>query len=284
MQKIKYNIYLPIFLLPYLFLHNCSSSDSKNDLLNQSDELRIQSNKVKISIEQQKNKVLELEQLVGDLNSRIEYQENMLNTLAEELKEQIEVVNGYNSSTSEVTTTLVKMKNKFEVLEDRAFYTDSVYFEIINDLVAIDSKIENLSFRNNDKISKNKITDKEYLNRYNIAFDLFINKNDLDNSLNDFLELINLDRDHPLADNCQYWIGEVYYKQKLFEQSIFEFEKVSNFSDSNKLDDAQYKIILCYMNLGNEESFLNEVDKLKNNFPNSEYINRANNLINKIKK
>ena len=31
------------------------------------------------------------------------------------------------------------MKNKFEVLEDRAFYTDSVYFEIIQDLVKIDS-------------------------------------------------------------------------------------------------------------------------------------------------
>ena len=48
------------------------------------------------------------------------------------------------------------MKNKFEVLEDRAFYTDSVYFEIINDLVKIDSKIEKLSveYKNegNDKI------------------------------------------------------------------------------------------------------------------------------------
>ena len=37
------------------------------------------------------------------------------------------------------------MKNKFEVLEDRAFYTDSVYFEIVNDLVQIDSKIQILS-------------------------------------------------------------------------------------------------------------------------------------------
>ena len=71
------------------------------------------------------------------------------------------------------------------------------------------------------------------------------NQNDFENSLNEFLELINLNRTHVLSDNCQYWIGEVYYKQKLFEQSIFEFEKVFSFKDSNKLDDAQYKIILC---------------------------------------
>ena len=37
------------------------------------------------------------------------------------------------------------LKNKFEVLEDRAFYTDSVYFEIVNDLVEIDLKLQNLS-------------------------------------------------------------------------------------------------------------------------------------------
>ena len=73
------------------------------------------------------------------------------------------------------------------------------------------------------------LSDQEYLNRYNSAFDLFINQNDFENSLNEFLELINLNRKHALSDNCQYWIGEVYYKQKLFEQSIFEFEKVFSF-------------------------------------------------------
>ena len=65
-----------------------------------------------------------------------------------EFKDQLEIINRYESSSSEITKTLIKMKNKFEVLEDRAFYTDSVYFEIINDLVKIDSKIEKLSPRN----------------------------------------------------------------------------------------------------------------------------------------
>ena len=96
------------------------------------------------------------------------------------------------------------------------------------------------------------------------------------------MKLISLNRDNALADNCQYWIGEVYYKQGLFEQSIFEFEKVFSFTDSNKLDDAQYKIILCHMNLGDKDAFLSQINRLKNSFPNSEYIGRANNLINKF--
>ena len=281
MQKTKYSIYLPVILVSYLFLSNCANRDSNNNS-NYSDNLKIENNKVKVSIEKQKEKVSELERLVGDLNSKVEYQESMLNTLSEELNDQVEMVSRYNSSNSEVTSTLIKMKNKFEVLEDRAFYTDSVYFEIVNDLVKIDSKIQNLSRGDEVKISDNEISDQEYLNRYNKAFDLFINHNDLDNSLNEFLKLISLNRDNALADNCQYWIGEVYYKQGLFEQSIFEFEKVFNFTDSNKLDDAQYKIILCHMNLGDKDAFLSQIDRLKNSFPNSEYIGRANNLINKF--
>ena len=71
---------------------------------------------MKVNVEQQKNKIAELEELVGQLNSRIEYQENMLNTFSEEFKDQLEVINRYDSSNSEVTTTLIKMKNKFEVL------------------------------------------------------------------------------------------------------------------------------------------------------------------------
>ena len=223
MQKTKYSIYLPVILVSYLFLSNCASRDSNNSS-NYSDDFKIENNKVKVSIEKQKEKISELERLIGDLNSKVEYQENMLSTLSEELNDQVEMVNRYNSSNSEVTSTLIKMKNKFEVLEDRAFYTDSVYFEIVNDLVKIDSKIQNLSRGDEVKISDDEISDQEYLSRYNKAFDLFINHNDLDNSLNEFLKLISLNRDNALADNCLYWIGEVYYKQGLFEQSIFEFE------------------------------------------------------------
>ena len=286
MQKIKYNIYSLIILIFNLFLYSCSTNALGKNYSSESDEFRIQNNKVKVSIEQQKDKITELEELVGQLNSRIEYQENMLNTLSEEFTDQLEVINRYDSSNSEITTTLIKMKNKFEVLEDRAFYTDSVYFEIINDLVNIDSKIEKLSDNYNisDENTKIKISDQEYLNRYNEAFNSFINNGVMENSLNEFKTLINLDNNHTLADNCQYWIGEVYYTQKLFEQSIFEFKKVFSFSDSNKLDDAQYKIILCYMNLNDHTSFLDEVGQLKNNFPNSEYVNKANKLLNKFKK
>ena len=71
MQKIKYNIYLFIILIFNLFIYSCSANALGKDSPSESDESRIQNNKVKVSIEQQKNKIIELEELVGQLNSRI---------------------------------------------------------------------------------------------------------------------------------------------------------------------------------------------------------------------
>ena len=264
-----------------LFLYSCSGTAPKTASSSKANQSQIDSNKVKVGIEQQKNKILELEQLVKELNNRIEYQENMLSTLSEEFSDQMEIVNKYDSSSSKITQTLIKMKNKFEVLEDRAFYTDSVYFEIVNDLVKIDSKIQILS-KNQSSINPDTsvaISDDEYSRRYSEALNSFFNNGLAQNSLSEFEKLISLRSDHSLSDNCQYWVGEVYYKQKLFKESINEFSKVFKFQDSNKLDDAQYKIILCYVNLGDYDLAKQNLDKLRMNFPNSEYINKANKLI-----
>ena len=277
----KHIIYSILMMVLVLFLYSCSGTAPKTASSSKANQAQIDNNKVKVGIEQQKNKILELEQLVKELNNRIEYQENMLSTLSEEFSDQMEIVNKYDSSSSKITQTLIKMKNKFEVLEDRAFYTDSVYFEIVNDLVKIDSKIQILS-KNQSSINSDTsvaISDDEYSRRYSEALNSFFNNGLAQNSLSEFEKLISLRSDHSLSDNCQYWIGEVYYKQKLFKESINEFSKVFKFQDSNKLDDAQYKIILCYVNLGDYDLAKQNLDKLRINFPNSEYINKANKLI-----
>ena len=286
-MQIKQKIYFIFILIVNLFLYNCSGSSSEAVIPYDSSQSQIENNKVKVSIDKQKNKIVELEELIKELNSRIEYQENMLSALSDEFKDQLDIVNRYDSSSSEITQTLIKMKNKFEVLEDRAFYTDSVYFEIVNDLVEIDSKIENLSidYQVVDSSSvKFLISDQEYSKRYYEALNSFIHNGEIESSLGQFKNLININKKHSLSDNCQYWIGEIYYKQKAFDKSILEFNKVSTFVDSNKFDDAQFKIILCYINLNNYDLANLGLNELKNKFPDSEYVNKAENLINKLTK
>ncbi len=91
----------------------------------------------------------------------------------------------------------------------------------------------------------------------------------------EFQALIATDSNNKLADNCQYWVGECYYGMLAYNQAIIEFEKVFTFHDSDKNDDAQLKLGLCYTRTGNVEKAKAEFQKLLDSYPDSEFRARA---------
>ena len=183
----------------------------------------------------------------------------------------------------EFTNSMLKIQNKIKILEDRASYTDSTNFEILNMLVMFENKITALtnSYREISEVKNNGsggmaeiITDSEYREQYIEGLSAYQN-GDYQLSLKYFNYLINVDSNHDLADNCQYWIGEVYYGLKDYKRSIKEFEQVFTFSGTNKDDDSQYKLGLCYINIGNKSRAREEFQKLLDNYSNSEYYKKA---------
>ena len=135
-----------------------------------------------------------------------------------------------DKSYEEVAFNIIKPFVGSEISQDELYkiiensYKDFTHQEVAP-LVKIDSKIQTLSVQYNDSSSKKnkEITDNEYSQRYSKALNSFFNDNQSQNSLDEFQDLISINKNHSLSDNCQYWIGEVYYKQKLFQKSISEF-------------------------------------------------------------
>ena len=68
----KHIIYSILMMVLVLFLYSCSGTAPKTASSSKANQAQIHNNKVKVGIEQQKNKILELEQLVKELNNRIE--------------------------------------------------------------------------------------------------------------------------------------------------------------------------------------------------------------------
>jgi len=62
---------------------------------------------------------------------------------------------------------------------------------------------------------------------------------------------------------------------RAYNQAIIEFEKIFTFNDSDKNDDAQLKLGLCYTRIGNVEKAKVEFQKLVDTYPDSEFISRA---------
>jgi len=250
-------------------------------------------------IEEQENKISYIERelekyqvIIDDQSSILEiYEDNNQNLIDFRRTLEMEVQTALQelregSFEKEMKNAMIKVQNKIHILEDRTFYTDSLYFEIVNEMVLIENEITSLiaSFQEMSEISGKKktrvvpkITNEEYQAKYIESLSNYQN-GEWNTSLDGFKFLIQSDSNHDLADNSQYWIGEVYYSLKDFRRSIKEFEKVFTFAGTNKADDAQFKLGLCYINIGELDKAKIEFENLLELYPNSEYFSRSQEL------
>jgi len=96
-----------------------------------------------------------------------------------------------------------------------------------------------------------------------------------DSAIRKFRELIGNNDNHPLADNCQYWIGEGYFAMGRYYDAVAEFQKVYAFEQSNKTNDAQLMIGLAFMKSGEKEMARAELNMLTSFNPQSESARKA---------
>ena len=293
------------FLLVILIFSNCAGSkassgvDPFKESIRQVSEDPSQENldtkKLYVYLKQQKDEISDLVSRIDSLNNILTIQDdkyivirNSLDSLKNDFIKQNSV--DENDIQVDVINTMVRMKNKVKILEDRAFYTDSLYFEIVNDLVQIENKIVSLTTSYKEMIQLKtsgsikdlpSISDEEYTARYIESLSFYQN-GEWNKSLDGFTYLIAVNSSHDLADNCQYWVGEVYYALKDYKRSISEFEKVFSFPGTNKADDTQYKLGLCFLNINNKTRALEEFTKVADYYSNSEYYKKAKQYIKQL--
>lgn len=116
---------------------------------------------------------------------------------------------------------------------------------------------------------------------YQAALNEYYNRN-YQTAIQMFEELLAKNETNSLSDNCRYWIGECYYGLKNYNQAIIEFTKVFSFNKSNKADAAQLKIGLCYLRLGDQVRARQELERLVNDYPKSEYVSKAEQFLSKL--
>lgn len=104
---------------------------------------------------------------------------------------------------------------------------------------------------------------------YNQGYEMYLNGK-YAQAITIFREFLQNFPNDALADNAQYWIGECYYSQKMFDRAISEFKKTENFPDGNKVPDAYLKIYYSYNELGKKEDANHWKKLLLDKFPNSE--------------
>ena len=180
-----------------------------------------------------------------------------------------------------------ELNEKISLLEDKSIYIDSTNSKIYLSLVAIEDNINMLSTTYNEIAQISSINDikdippisnEDFKDKYIESLALYQN-GEWEKSLEGFKYLLTIGTNSDLLDNCQYWLGEIYYKLKKYHFAIEEFKKVFLYIDSNKIDDALYKLSKSYSHLGDQINSNKVLIELIENHHNSEYVKTAKELI-----
>ena len=72
------------------------------------------------------------------------------------------------------------------------------------------------------------------------------------------------------SDNAQFWVGEIYYREKWYAEAIMEYQKViENYPEGNKVPAALYKQGLSFYNLEDETNARFFLQEVINKYPTS---------------
>jgi tol-pal system protein YbgF len=79
-----------------------------------------------------------------------------------------------------------------------------------------------------------------------------------------------------LAANAQFYIGDIYYRKKDFNNALQAFDLVlEQYSDDNKTPDAHYMKGRCLMEMGKNDSAAREFRDVINRYPDSQVAAQA---------
>lgn len=86
----------------------------------------------------------------------------------------------------------------------------------------------------------------------------------------DFLEFLKRYPKSAIADSAQFWVGEIYYRQKWYEKAILEYQKViENYPKGNKIQASLLKQGFSFFNLGDKSNGRLILKELINKYPSS---------------
>lgn len=98
---------------------------------------------------------------------------------------------------------------------------------------------------------KTELSEDEIYRMAKQAFD----QGDSDAARKKFQELIEKFPKSERADNAQFWIGEIYYREKWYEKAILEYQKViESYPMGNKVPASLLKQGLAFLNLGDKNN------------------------------
>ncbi len=139
-------------------------------------------------------------------------------------------------------------------------------FETTDDYLKTKTGATTQPLKEGDKGIKKELTEEEL---YRLAKQGFDNGR-FESARENFQKFIKRYPKSSNADNAQFWIGEIYYREKWYEKAILEYQKViEQFSKGNKVKASLLKQGFSFYNLKDKPNARLILKELINKYPKS---------------
>jgi len=198
----------------------------------------------------------------------------------DELNALIEGLDGYNEkATADMNMEeYVQLKSKVDQLNDairqKEMEIEELKVQLANRKEKINELENQLRNRGGALASSLNVDLSDFASSYEQALQQYYSR-EFDAAIYLFSMLLETSPTHRLASNCQYWLGECYFGQSDYSMALDAFQKVLAYEESFKKDDALLMMGRCYIFLGDKQTALSMFDQLMNQFPDSEYYQKA---------
>jgi tol-pal system protein YbgF len=218
-------------------------------------------------------KISEFEKDLGDEDIQLRTEYANLNSGVEVLKDDVQLLRGRleesefmiqqrlntGENTEKGTQILLdKLSTNLNQIEVRLLYIEQ-YLNL--ESAGSRSAPEKLSQK-----TEKAFTDQERYVAAKQAFD----QSDFETARSSFEAII---KDYPNsehADNAQFWIGEIYYREKWYEKAILEYQKViENYPKGNKVPASLLKQGFAFISLGDKANARLILKELSKKYPES---------------
>jgi tetratricopeptide (TPR) repeat protein len=203
----------------------------------------------------------------------------------DELNALIEGLDGYDeSATADMNMEeYIRLKSKVDQLNDaihqKELEIEELKVQLANRKERINQLEQQLRNRGGALASSLNVDLSEFSSSYEQALQQYYSR-EYDAAIYLFSMLLETSPTHRLSSNCQYWLGECYFGQSDYSMALDAFQKVMAYEQSFKKDDALIMMGRCYIFLGDKQTALSMFNQLMNDYPDSEYYQKAQSYAN----
>ena len=261
-----------------LIMTGCATQKDVTAVDNRLSEMELRDAEARKNREQMEAEISKYSQNREVKDQELRRQSASLHALIEELREEVRILNG---RLEEIEYSLNQQKKTSDGIRAKSESTSNQLSQVTTKNEERIARLENyLNLESSPKtttvvpvvapvagakVSKELSEDEIYTSGKQ-AFD----EGDSETAKKRFQELIDRYPNSENADNAQFWIGEIYYREKWYEKAILEYQEViEKYPKGNKVPSALLKQGLAFQNIGDKANSRLILEDLVKKYPKS---------------